>query len=350
MLLAVQVSNGQRANQLLEETAAHYSSLDAYEFVGVMDMQFTGTGWEQVSKIVLFFPRKGSLPSGSPLNGESRSTYAATTVVAGTDPLPEYGIPYVGHFDKIMQSMLNADDLGPDVLEVNHSRIHCEKLKVKYQSTDEHPHPEFVTYWIDPDTHLVYKETYTASIGHHIDNAVFTFTLDSLKFHVPTPQFLVDAAVKLAAKEEVSERKEWIGKIAPDFLLPSLTGAPLQLSTLRGKTVLLDFWAIACGPCRIELPIVESVGVAYRDRKVEVFGISFDEAEKARTWLQKNNHSNQTLIDSDQVVSTQYGVQGIPTLVLIGRDGRVERYWDGPPSKETIEAALEKSLQQQAEY
>jgi peroxiredoxin len=73
---------------------------------------------------------------------------------------------------------------------------------------------------------------------------------------------------------------------------------------------------------------------------VVLLGISCDPAQKSKAWLEKNSRTLHTLTDSDFVASDAYKIQGVPALVLIGRDGKVKQYWEGAVSKSTLEAAL----------
>jgi peroxiredoxin len=93
------------------------------------------------------------------------------------------------------------------------------------------------------------------------------------------------------------------------------------------------------------MPTIEALGQDYRSREVDLWGITFDPADVVRTWLMQHHHSLPTISDPSFLVSDLYKVEGIPTIVLIGRDGKVKSYWVGEVSKETIEAALNRAIQ-----
>lgn len=331
--------------KLLQETADHYKGLDAYEFDGVMDIRLPGTGWRANANVTLLFPKKGSLPSNSPLNAEIRQFSRSSQVRIGPTngkPFPRFSYPRVGSFDEITKSMLSAKDTGDETLQLNGKPVLCEIWRVRYSTTDEHPHDTPITFWIDPISHMVLRESVIEKLSPQIQNAVFTTTFHEAKFGVPTPKSVLDWAAQIATKSDVTERTDWIGKPAPDFTLRSTSGETVKLPSLHGRSVLLDFWAIYCAPCRREMPIVENLAKEYRTRGVEVFGVSPDDAEKARRWLSKNNHTLVSLVDSDYQVSDRYKVRGVPSLVLIGPDGKISRYWEGPVAKDALQAALEK--------
>jgi len=94
----------------------------------------------------------------------------------------------------------------------------------------------------------------------------------------------------------------------------------------------------------MEMPMIEEVGREYESEGVILVGISFDPTEKSKGWLDRHNRKLRTLTDSDFVASDAFKVQGIPALVLIGRDGKVKQYWEGPVSKAALKAALNSIL------
>ena len=124
------------------------------------------------------------------------------------------------------------------------------------------------------------------------------------------------------------------GSVAPDFVLKSPSGKKIKLSKLKGKVVLIDFWASWCKPCRAENPNVVEAYNKYRKSKFEngngfeVLSVSLDRAPEA--WkkaiesdgLKWKNHC----IDDGGKVSTQYGVKSIPTAFLIDGEGKIIAY------------------------
>jgi len=110
---------------------------------------------------------------------------------------------------------------------------------------------------------------------------------------------------------------------APDFTLPQLDGPPVTLSALRGRVVVLEFWATWCGPCRFSLPSLEVIHQRYRNRGVSILLINEGESERAvRQWTGRR-FTAPILLDAAQTAGEQYGVRAIPRLFLVDQAGRV---------------------------
>jgi thiol-disulfide isomerase/thioredoxin len=112
---------------------------------------------------------------------------------------------------------------------------------------------------------------------------------------------------------------------------------------LRGKVVLLDFWASWCGPCRRSMPHIEALHREYGRKGLVVLGVNAEPAAKANDYLQANGITFPTLIDNGGAVGQQFQVRGIPTTVLIDRSGRVSAYLVGAGSEGRLRAAVEKA-------
>lgn len=123
-----------------------------------------------------------------------------------------------------------------------------------------------------------------------------------------------------------SARGTSIGKesLAPDFSLPDLTGQKLDLSSYRGKVVLLDFWATWCDPCREEIPHFVELQNKYSDRGLQIIGVSMDDGpEPVREFYQRFKMNYPVVMGNAQTGELYGGVLGLPIAFLIGRDGRI---------------------------
>jgi len=127
---------------------------------------------------------------------------------------------------------------------------------------------------------------------------------------------------------------------APDFTLITLEREAVTLSSLRGKIVLLDFWASWCPPCRASLPHIESIHRDYREKGLAVYGINDEDPGLARSFVQTNRYSFPTLSDTDGVAARTFGVTALPTTILIDADGVVRYRFVGLTAEPQMRDAL----------
>ncbi len=118
-----------------------------------------------------------------------------------------------------------------------------------------------------------------------------------------------------------------VGDVAPDFTLNNPEGQDVTLSSLRGKYVLIDFWASWCGPCRMENPNVVALYNKYKDKGFAIYGVSLDKDKAA--WLAAIKKDNLTWIHGSDLkfwnsaVAQTYGVNAIPATFLLDKEGKV---------------------------
>ncbi|MBN2050497.1 MAG: TlpA family protein disulfide reductase [Spirochaetales bacterium] len=111
-----------------------------------------------------------------------------------------------------------------------------------------------------------------------------------------------------------------------DFTLDNLSGQEVSLSGLRGKVVFLNFWATWCGPCRSEMPSMEKLYTNFKGKPFEMLAVASllgDTKESINNYIAGGDYSFPVLLDPDGSVGNIYGVQGIPTTYIIGKDGQI---------------------------
>jgi thiol-disulfide isomerase/thioredoxin len=134
--------------------------------------------------------------------------------------------------------------------------------------------------------------------------------------------------------------------MAPDFDLPRLRGdGTIRLSDLRGKGVVVNFWASWCVPCRKEFPVLRRVQRQYRDDGVEIVGIVYNDIPSdARAFARDEKATWNLVTDELRTTAIKYGVRAIPQTFFIAPDGRISQRYFQAPSEATFDAEIQKIL------
>jgi len=161
--------------------------------------------------------------------------------------------------------------------------------------------------------------------------------------HKPPLRALVILLLLLAIAGCSSQPKPT--EIEADFTAFDLEGNPVKLSDYLGKIVVLNFWAIWCGPCLMEMPDLEAVYQEYSDREVVVLAVNVSEsASDIVTFSQEYDLTFPMLRDSDLTVVKKYGVRSLPTTFFIDREGQVRVSRVGAMNKAYITQQIDRLL------
>ena len=151
-------------------------------------------------------------------------------------------------------------------------------------------------------------------------------TLTTFSFGASVMKSLLVAFFLMATNASALE----LGKPAPDFTLKSMTGLNLNLAEQRGKIIVINFWASWCGPCRKEMPVLQTFYDKYQDLGVSVWGVNVEQENQAgRDFLADLNLSFPILFDETNTISATYQVEAMPTTIIIDRDGVVRYAYKG---------------------
>lgn len=138
---------------------------------------------------------------------------------------------------------------------------------------------------------------------------------------------------------------------APDFNLPvvSASGSAgpdrMRLGDLRGRVVLLDFWATWCGPCQQTTPVLTRLAHRYASRGLIVVGVNTDEqGPEAVPAFSRRFGLDYPVVYDDGSVSAQYGIRGLPTLLLVDRTGTIRAQRVGAESEAALAREIERLL------
>jgi len=153
-----------------------------------------------------------------------------------------------------------------------------------------------------------------------------------------------------AAKEVATFKKDpeafvppVLPRPAPAFQLTNLAGEKVRPADLRGKVVLVDFWATWCKPCIEGMPAMQKLHEKYGGKGLAMLGVSIDEkgAKVVAPFVQKRKFTYPMFVDGgDDPAWKSFGVRSIPALFLIDKEGRIVKQWVGKPKEQEVEQAV----------
>jgi len=167
----------------------------------------------------------------------------------------------------------------------------------------------------------------------------------------PTTSNLTQPATPNPTQPQNVPQVELIGKAAPDFQLTDMNGKSVSLNELRGKAVLLNFWATWCPFCQAERPTLQQIHQEWQSKGLVVLTIDIMYSRTTETpanladFMLKNNYSFPVLLDETQIVTKSYFIRQTPTNFLIDKDGIIREITVGAySSKAAMEDSLNKIL------
>ena len=282
----------------------------------------------------------------APLSSSGASSGEIGSALASGTPIQRYLSARDG--------MIGARIVGETIIMDGGSAVPCVMVDAQYATPDS---TRFVLspnrFWIDPARRLVLRDSLHVAMTGPNGEPVTMTTITSFSrinvgtalpdtlftFHAPATATKVDAFQQQGMKETVSPL---VGKPASDFTLKDLAGRRQTLSALKGKVVLLDFWATWCGPCRRELPTIAKLHKELQAKGLAVVAVNVGEPPAVvSSYLKRNGFSLPVWLDTDTEVSSKYGASSIPTLVVIDKTGNVSALKVGLREEADLRALLE---------
>jgi cytochrome c biogenesis protein CcmG/thiol:disulfide interchange protein DsbE len=162
-------------------------------------------------------------------------------------------------------------------------------------------------------------------------------SVNAIELLILASMLLLSATIA-ASSASVAENQQ-----APDFTLTSIDGKSITLSDYRGTVVLLDFWATWCGPCRMEIPELSTLYATYKDQGLVIISIDLQEKPSdVGTFAEQNGMVWMVVVDQDGAVADKYGIQYIPTLILIDTEGKISWMHIGLTNESVLASEVEK--------
>jgi thiol-disulfide isomerase/thioredoxin len=182
-------------------------------------------------------------------------------------------------------------------------------------------------------------------------NLKINSTIDPALFTQKMPEGFTKVDAPKEEEDESSQRTPALafkaGDKAPGFKLTSLAGTEVTLDSLKGKVVLLDFWATWCGPCKKIMPVIQKLSEEFKDKGVAIFGVNTWEKKDgvAKTYMESKKYTYGCLLAGEELAKT-YGITGIPTLILINKDGTIAfaEMGAGGDTKKMLQEAITAAL------
>ncbi len=153
------------------------------------------------------------------------------------------------------------------------------------------------------------------------------------------------SALALAHAEQ--PLREWKGKPTPPLVLHDLSGKEVDLASLKGRVVLVNFWATWCEPCIAEMPSIQALEAKLGGKPFAVLAVNYGESSaKVQGWLRKSKVSLHVLLDPDNKASDDWGAKGLPMTFLVDAAGHVryqtfgERDWTAAGTVAVVEGLI----------
>ena len=348
MAFAVSILHAQSPAELLRQAGDFYGKLKTSDVKGYASAKLPG--WQISVDVETVAAQPQFLPFGkrssAPRQMTSFSNVRTKEVGSPSNgTFPGVRMPALGSFADLGRGLLSAQQVGSERVTYEGLEYSCQIIDASYdQSPNFKPHSRIVhkRFSLDPTTLWVLRETVP-------DEAVgdWNFVVTSMAFNQPLRSELAETFQSL--DDQPKTLPEWAGRDLPKLILTDLTGSRVNIESLRGQPLLLDFWASYCGPCRAATALSADLAKAYGQSGLRVVTITQDNAIDARLWMNFHHFSLPVLLDADGALSKAFAIPGVPVTILFNRRGKVVKYWIGFDIGSDVRSAVAEAVTRHTE-
>lgn len=228
---------------------------------------------------------------------------------------------YITEMEKLNKDVMALQEKFQNAMSTGNAS-EAEKAKIDYQAMIDN-NKVYTKNFVKEHTNSVAAAYVTLyQLASQLDGTELESIANSFVPEISASEYVVQL------KKMVEEQKKTaVGVVAPDFTMNDPDGKPIQLSSLRGKVVMIDFWASWCAPCRQENPNVVKLYNQYHDKGFEILGVSLDRGKDE--WIQAIKDDQLTWLHVSDLqfwqnaVARQYGVNSIPQTYLLDKEGKI---------------------------
>lgn len=256
----------------------------------------------------------------SQVNIDARKDSLSATKITGSASQDLFQT-YIKEVESMNKQMTALQDRYQKAMGSNNTD-EVKKVQIDYQALMDNMKVFTKNFVKEHHSSVVAAYITLAQLSSQIESA----ELDSIVAGFPQEISKSEYVVKLKEMAEAM-RKTAIGAVAPDFTMNDPQGKPIQLSSLRGKVVMIDFWASWCGPCRQENPNVVKVYQQYHDKGFEILGVSLDRNKEDWEKAIKDDQLSWLHVSDLQYwqnnAARLYAVNAIPQTYLLDKEGKI---------------------------